>query len=147
VDTADLHRSRDPGLGAFSPFHNQHFGVCGRDIKAGDELFLDYGDRYFTARTRKDKYHGVPLRKDFEQADALLDRFAAVQQIFNNKTIAQHLWSVVARFPWQSRATNVLPTNYSDIDDSLLETGVRLSRLDLNHLKRHGKCLDNIRPG
>lgn len=34
VDSADLHRSKDPGAGAFTPYHNRQ-GIADKDIPAG----------------------------------------------------------------------------------------------------------------
>jgi len=42
-DEAALHRSRDPGAGARTPYHNGTTYVT-RRIPAGGELFKDYGE-------------------------------------------------------------------------------------------------------
>ena len=43
-DTGGLHRSRDPGAGAFTPYHNSTNEVTAH-IPVGGELFKYYGDR------------------------------------------------------------------------------------------------------
>jgi hypothetical protein len=45
-DYGGLHRSRDPGAGAFSPYHNGTSKVTS-DVPAGAELFASYGDRWY----------------------------------------------------------------------------------------------------
>jgi hypothetical protein len=49
VDTAGLHRSTDPGVGAFTPYHNRR-STAKTQITAGQELFVDYGDHWFITR-------------------------------------------------------------------------------------------------
>ena len=44
-DYGGLHRSRDVGAGAFSPYHNGTLRVT-RDIPEGGELFAPYGDNW-----------------------------------------------------------------------------------------------------
>jgi hypothetical protein len=46
VDTCGLHRSKDPGVGAFSAYHNRTSTAI-RPIHAGEELFVSYGDEWF----------------------------------------------------------------------------------------------------
>lgn len=48
-DYAKLHRSKDPGAGAITPYHNGTT-VAARDIPAGAELFKSYGASYFSSR-------------------------------------------------------------------------------------------------
>ena len=49
LDNAGLHRSRDAGAGAFTPYHDRvSFAI--EDISAGQELFISYGNTYFTKR-------------------------------------------------------------------------------------------------
>ena len=39
-----LHRSKDPGVGAFSTYHNRQ-SVARVDIRKGEDLFVDYGQQ------------------------------------------------------------------------------------------------------
>ena len=48
-DYAGLHRSKDPGAGAISPYHNGTTVVT-RKIPAGGELFKFYGDNWYVKR-------------------------------------------------------------------------------------------------
>ena len=41
-DTAGLHRSKDPGSGAFTPYHSSNTTAL-MGIEAGQELFASYG--------------------------------------------------------------------------------------------------------
>lgn len=50
-DTAGLHRSKHPGAGAFSGFHGRE-AIALKDISAGSEIFVDYGE----VRTSSNSY-------------------------------------------------------------------------------------------
>jgi len=47
-DTAGLHRSRDPGVGAFTPYHASNTTAV-VDIPAGAEIFASYGGAYVSS--------------------------------------------------------------------------------------------------
>jgi len=47
-DSAGLHRSKDPGVGAFAYWHMPN--IATRDIQPGEELFKDYGVEFLEAR-------------------------------------------------------------------------------------------------
>ena len=49
LDSAGLHRSQDPGVGAFTYWHDTP-NIATRDIQSGEELFIDYGKEWFEAR-------------------------------------------------------------------------------------------------
>jgi hypothetical protein len=40
-----LRRSKDPGAGAFTPYHNRQ-ATASRNIKSGQELFVSYGNAW-----------------------------------------------------------------------------------------------------
>jgi hypothetical protein len=65
-----LHRSNDPGVGAFTPYINATTTAT-RYVPAGTELFLDYGEEWFT--TRDDKFgDDFPFNKHYEAAADLI---------------------------------------------------------------------------
>ena len=45
-DFAGLHRSKDPGGGAFTPYFDRK-SEADRDIRAGEEFFVSYGEAWF----------------------------------------------------------------------------------------------------
>ena len=45
-DASGLHRSKDPGAGAFTPYFDR-FSTATRNIHAGEEFYLYYGSRWF----------------------------------------------------------------------------------------------------
>lgn len=46
IQTTDLHRVLDPGTGAASTYHDVYY-VAEKDMEAGEEIFVEYGDNYF----------------------------------------------------------------------------------------------------
>jgi hypothetical protein len=46
-DQEGLHRSQDPGVGAFAPYHGAQTTVVVPEIPAGAELFATYGDYWY----------------------------------------------------------------------------------------------------
>jgi hypothetical protein len=72
IDNAGLHRSTDPGVGAFSPYYDRR-SLATKQVRAGEELFVDYGYDYFLGR--EELYGPIPLLEDYDTADALLRQF------------------------------------------------------------------------
>jgi SET domain len=149
-DNAGLHRSRDPGAGAFTPYYDRT-SVAQRFIHAGDELFLDYGKHYFT--TRESKYGLLPLHDSHKIADNIMygyHRLATlVLKYFPNK-VQQDIWKVITSMGF--RATNALPVKLEDLTPNILQKGTaylheQRSRQSLEWLSQNGKCADNIRGG
>ena len=80
TDGAGLHRSKDAGAGAMSPYHNRITKALKR-IEPGEELFANYGVAYF--ETREETYGAVPLPDDYKEADKVLRKFLKVAKEHN----------------------------------------------------------------
>ena len=59
IDGAGMHRSKDPGVGAFTPYYDRKSKAT-RTIRAGEELYIDYGENYF--ETREYIYGLMPMQ-------------------------------------------------------------------------------------
>lgn len=148
-DTAGLHRSKDPGSGAFTPYHDRG-SRARRKISAGAELFISYGENYFTTRERI--YGQVPLRTSFIEADRIMYKFHRLQSLilkYYSNSLQSDLWELISGL--DSRVTNALPSNLDDVE-SLLPKGTQYSlevrsQQSLEWLEEHGLCVDNIRNG
>jgi hypothetical protein len=66
-------RTKDPGAGAFSYYKGKIFSA-GRNIAAGEELFLHYGEDWFDDGSSD--WDFVPRRADFERDGARLEQLA-----------------------------------------------------------------------
>jgi hypothetical protein len=149
-DNAGLHRSTDPGSGAFTPYHGRK-SLATKDILQGEELFIDYGEAYFS--TRQDVYGLVPFENDYSAADILLKKFKKLRDTILTKAsgrLQDDLWNIVANFPIESRIMNAVPSSRLRIDE-LATIGTALqhkdrSRRTLEWLEEHGQCMDNIKP-
>jgi hypothetical protein len=157
-DEAGLHRSRDPGAGAFSLYNNAST-FAKTNIPSGAELFKSYGDNWF--ESRPDAFGLIPLSKDFPKANALLRRFHSKfvsssnaydrneYQLSDNITHSLH--HLIANFPFQGRVLNAIPKSFSDMI-AAVKNGIESlhqpnSIRSISELESRGRCLDNIRQG
>ena len=148
-DGAGLHRRRDPGSGAFTPYHDRG-SLALRKISAGSELFINYGDKYFLSRERI--YGKVPLRDSFKAADGIMYKFHRFQSLilkYYSESLQSDLWDIITGL--DTRVTNALPSNLEDVND-LLRKGTKFtlekrSQRSSEWLEEHGQCVDNIRNG
>ena len=139
-----VHRSRDPGAGAFTPYHDGR-SVALSQIPAGAELFKDYGDIWF--QTRKHTFGSIPLSKYLYQSVMLLTEFdKAISQEYRSD-----VYNVVLELKqlWDGRGTNALPDSLTDVDRVVEAKSISVlyqqdAIRDPEWLKENGKCIDNI---
>jgi hypothetical protein len=147
---AGLHRSRDPGAGGFSPFHNR-VSTAKIPIHAGEELFVSYGDNWFHERVGT--LGPIPVRGDLPKANSKLLRWDRLR-FKHNITILKDLWET---FVWNSSFKDVsreffaLPKDW-DETEQVISTGLvrhrrNQSTRSLDWLKETGVCGDNIKEG
>ena len=150
LDNADLHRSRDPGSGASTPYHDRK-SVATKVILPGEELFIDYGETYFTSR--EETYGLLPLEQDYSKADRILKYYrqlrdttlaSASEQLHND------LWTILSNIPIKSRVMNALPPSRDQVNH-LAQIGLNMqhkerSQHTLEWLEEHGQCMDHIQP-
>eukprot|EP00980_Cylindrotheca_fusiformis_P002888 scaffold674_cov126-Cylindrotheca_fusiformis.AAC.27 len=146
-----LHRSKDPSVGSFSPYHNGS-SVVTHFIPAGGELFTSYGDRWFEMRLEKFPPN-FPVPSSFEQAQRFLQRFKRHVKVpedqqlvydFIIHEIRNHIWT-------GSRFLHALPNDFESVEMAL-EHGLRSlfqenATRSVDWLREHGACIDNILPG
>ena len=144
-----LHRVKDPGAGAFTPYHNRQATAL-EPVPAGGELFADYGHLWFTSRTDDIGY--IPLSEDFDEADALLKKFEAFASAPGWGDISQEtkndFLGLIRSFSDESRILNALPSSTADLDLAISK-GTRELKREIKSpewLKENGKCMDNLRP-
>lgn len=168
-----LHRSRDPGTGAFTQY-DERVAYAVKDLKAGEELFTDYGEGYFTENP--EQYGLIPLYDNYTQADKLLREY--MQQLketshcncenttkstteesdtcnekCNNtqmKTLHDEMYGLMKKLAnvWPSRVLNALPEDPKVVEE-IAEIGTEMvhynrSIRDMNWLEENGLCMDNM---
>jgi hypothetical protein len=169
---AGLHRSKDPGVGAFTAFHNRTTYAT-RDIQAGEELFTDYGPGYFTSQ--EELFGKIPLWDTLNQTDDLLKKFVKTLETITaatnagNKadsdkeqsanmphttvqTLHEDWFQLLTEMKniWPSRILNGLP-HTADTVEELAKTSViwrdyNRSVKSIEWLEKEGHCMDNIYP-
>ena len=156
-DTAGLHRSRDPGSGAFSPYHSSQT-TAKFAIKAGNELFAAYGDHWIP------EIPGaiITFNENMDNADEFLDEYVAWVSKMKKEGLtpemAESLWNLTSKeFPYASHILGALPQQeYKVVEAELqLKTEPSTTRHFVRQigvqttewLKENGKCQDHMRPG
>jgi len=144
-----LHRARWPGSGAVTDFQLVTWRAE-KDIEAGEEIFVNYGENYFFHR-EEDWNVTISTLDDFKMADETTKKFeksilkSPTCSITHNTT--QNLWNVV-RDVAPTRVKAALPPNVTDLPRT---TSRGTARFPLNNdirpiswLRSHGQCLDNL---
>ncbi|KAL3801644.1 hypothetical protein HJC23_013149 [Cyclotella cryptica] len=147
-DTAGLHRSKDPGVGAFTGYHGRE-GIATKDLKEGSELFVDYGEHWFTLREKE--LGLVPVAESYVDAELVLEKFHSLGLHGKGEVAMSELWDLIKSFPYKSRALSALPNLY-EAANRAIEVGIKETELEssirsVEWLHKYGKCLDNLRPG
>lgn len=150
-DGGGLHRSKNPGAGAVAA-HSSFRHAMTKPLPAGREIFIGYGDSYLESRPQI--FENVPRKSDFQQANFLLERFAAYMKDATNVTIEtlQGEWSFERNHIITStRVRNALPENVTDVIRSA-HIGSELfsvpnAQRSLEWLEENGRCLDKIEVG
>lgn len=163
-DTAGLHRAKDPGTGAFCPYHSAET-TAAKDIVAGSELFAEYGDYWIPdIPGAQVLFDDLMIRaEDFLQDDYL----TFVQDHPKLSTEAKEdLYELVKNFPIKNQVYTTLPRNvpWSKVEDKLKELNkkdedrttdegsavrdfvVKQHHRSIDWLNRRGYCQDHIYP-
>jgi hypothetical protein len=150
-DTAGLHRSKDPGAGAFSPYHSSKT-VAVVDIPAGSEIFAEYGSEWIPDIPGAI----ITFDDDMDKADEFLEEYGEWMQSHDlTEDLAQGLWDLTVSFRLSSNVmTNIPSQPWNEVAEKIgrEESVVRYflrqhGERSLEWLKEHGKCQDHIKPG
>lgn len=151
-DTAGLHRSRDPGVGAFSPYHSSKT-ITKEPVRAGAELFASYGDYWIPWIPGA----VITLNENLDNTDEFVEEYADwVKGQDLPPDVKEGLWNFTKDFPYYSKVFTALPKrNWSRVEEVVAEKPTSITRRfiredgvrDLQWLKDNGKCQDHIRPG
>eukprot|EP00592_Proboscia_alata_P009337 CAMPEP_0194356116 /NCGR_PEP_ID=MMETSP0174-20130528/3885_1 /TAXON_ID=216777 /ORGANISM="Proboscia alata, Strain PI-D3" /LENGTH=569 /DNA_ID=CAMNT_0039125625 /DNA_START=378 /DNA_END=2087 /DNA_ORIENTATION=- len=150
-DSINLHRRSDPGVGAFTPWHDIP-NVAKRRIQAGEELFVNYGEHWFK---RREKLLGpIPFSEDYESADATMED---CMQSYQHATW-KHLSDEVRNESWINVVADIkhekirmaLPKSYEDLKEAHGVGSARYSLYGKNSLRtqewfdENAFCMDNL---
>lgn len=149
-----LHRSKDPGAGAFTYLHSR-YATAKSDISAGQELFVSYGNKWFEGRA---KLGPIPIKGDHKKAENLYrtyrDKFWKNRDVNDNglATVFVDLWDTfVLNSSWvDSRTIAALPPKeeYEQmLDMSLIDLKKSQMTRSTEWLNQNGLCADNMHLG
>lgn len=148
LDMAGLHRSEDPGAGAFSPYYDRKT-TAKRSIQAGEEFFVSYGENWFLTRSH---FGPVPLFRELDQATKLAKVYHKIKNKGKfPKVVLDDLWDTFIRnSPFtDSRVLGAFNHENKDEKDQLETTTLKKIRQQqstrsLEWLEEHGTCGDHI---
>ena len=159
-DEAGLNRYTSPGAGAITPWWNRT-STATRDIAAGSELYVDYGQNWFTSR--EGHFNLVPLTSSYEIALRFLKQYGKMlvgsdnpddlveDKMMIDDEVQRDLWELIKKHPYVSRERQALPGSHKDgiraiIAGDIQTVEVENSIRSIEYLEKHGKCMDNIVP-
>ena len=145
IDTAGLHRSKDPGVGAFSTHYNLGW-TAKNSIPAGMELFAGYGDSWFEGR--EETFGPIPLKPDFQKADKIMKKFW--RMVGERDSFAQDFLTLTRNLIKREHVRRAIPSELS-VAKKAKDVGTAMTSVpdvirSQEWLQQHGICLDNIRP-
>lgn len=155
-----LIRKRSPrnndtySVGSYSHCQEMAFGPM-NNLKAGDELFVEYGDDWFEER---EEALGVtiPMWDDYERVNVLVRRWSFLmerQNIDLKSDVARDTWEMLilsASSLMKPRIQAALPLTHEDalktLNDPMGSASVHFPNRSrsIEDLKQNGMCLDNI---
>ena len=160
-----LHRRKDPGAGALTYYHSRYCEAK-TDIKAGEELFVSYGDEWFLGR--KHMFGPIPVTGDHDNAETLFRTFRKKfisQEEYGQEEpdvppppnprlvdVANELWDVfVSNSSWDDSPTMAALPSRDLLDDVMNSTLIEWKRSQMNRsiewLEENGVCADNLHFG
>lgn len=159
-DNAGLDRYTSPGAGAITPWFNRT-STATRDIKAGSELYVDYGPSWFMSR--EGHFQLVPIPSSYTKALEFLKQYGKMlvgtenpddlveDKMMIDDEAQKDLWDVIKNHPYVSRERQALPQTHKDairaiIADDIMAVEEENSIRSLEWLEENGKCADNIVP-
>ena len=128
-----LERNKDPGAGSFSDYDGHTF-VSNRDIKAGNEIFISYGEAWFVfiyqvlyfifsvcfsspllCLIRFDSrpfLHHVPLSANYIEANSIVSSVISIltgsKVVGIEDSIVERIWSVFKNVTFEARTKSVV---------------------------------------
>jgi hypothetical protein len=145
-DNSGLHRARDPGAGAFTPYHNGTT-LASRYIPAGGELFKFYGNEWFESRPTL--FDGnFPLLDDHTVAEEILRKMTVIKL---DPIIQKELYEDIVvgiKEAFTSRTLGALPLTVEDAvtaaEQEIAVLHQPAATRSIEWLQEHGRCIDNI---
>jgi hypothetical protein len=164
-----LDRYQDPGAGAFSYHRGKHWYTM-RDVEAGEELFVDYGESWFLDDQLGDSADHIPRFKDYAAAAKICDQWMdkAVEAHFSDWLKQSELDELLQQqeLTESPRVRSLIPSTVEDLSSLLqlankathskntasaiaremaLQTTIQ-EQTKVSWIEENGLCLENIVP-
>lgn len=145
-----LHRSKDPGVGAFSTYQNRTSKAKVK-VRKGQELFVNYGQHWFEQRERLGP---IPLRRGLKKSTTFYRRFKKIRDENPkiNHLVFDELWDTfVKQSVWNE--SRIFGAFYNtDSERYMLEKNMTLKQIRVEESMRqqewlgeNGICADHIK--
>ncbi|GKY90557.1 hypothetical protein MPSEU_000029400 [Mayamaea pseudoterrestris] len=131
VNPQQLHRSKDPGAGAISAYGNRTT-TASRDLLAGEELFVSYGENWFTTRPALGP---IPLTDDLDHAHRLVEQYKDLIDRQSLKLLPETLDDI-----W-----NMFVRNTSFVDSRVIGAFHHSDHAEMDRLLRQNKTITQLR--
>jgi len=144
----DMHRSKDPGVGAFTPYYGTKT-LATTPIPSGSEVFKGYEEFWFVDRTTDLGY--IPLLEDYPGAETMLQNLNTMFEAHAiPESTQKDFWKMIHTLPWpKTRTMNAIPREFEHLAlvgaQGLTSVIQQQSLSSLINLQKNGRCLDNIR--
>jgi len=141
-----MDRRIDEGSGAISYYDHKFFAT--EEIRAGDELFANYGEQWVYKRQSQGKIDLFPLASHYETSEAILeDMFRIIREVPDESKdeVVARLKAIIEKI---DETTALLMPKTTDDLDILFEEGPAALTLEprgMNYLKYYGYCMDQIK--
>jgi len=139
----------DVGRGSYS-YHSRLLFAATQNIQRGEELFVNYGDEWFTAR---EEFIGViPSKQNYEEADRMIEGWFhdTVNQGHDDPSHAYELLLKDAEKK-DKRLRAAFPDNFEDApiakEMGTARFSARTSVQSIEWIEENGVCIDNIVSG
>ncbi|KAI2503142.1 hypothetical protein MHU86_11333 [Fragilaria crotonensis] len=138
-------RSRDPNAGAMTHYTGIRTFAT-RDIPQGGELFVHYGDTWFTSRNMTN----VPLQTDLKSSKQLMIDFRNVTAA-HSAGLQHDLWMLIRSVPFSSAITSVFPNDVDGLFKVIEKDDLGLlfqanATASIDYLEQNGICSNVIQP-
>jgi len=141
---AGLHRSKDPGAGAFSQWWNRTT-TASHDIQAGSEFFVSYGEPWFEGRPHLGP---IPLTHDLKRAERLWRGYVGVRNTTSRRGVdvklLDEVWDQFVVHTSFNKSRVFGAFNHSDKEElpRLLQGGQNLTDIRLEQSRRSIEWLE-----
>jgi hypothetical protein len=170
-DDSMVNRYRDPSAGSFSYHMGRHYTVS-RDMKAGDELFLDYLDCEQNATLDREWEKAVPKTAEYyEAADLVWQHYIQIKENKDNSNAYTFDYDKDSgKLVVRNNITTIDPRVMTLLPQTRTDFLTLLSRIDIQHysrdelmmqlaklatveprtpewIRQNGQCLEHLKPG